>query len=360
VLLVALSFTFIIFFKSQRIVVKTSTMAAVMAFGIMTQGVLINYFGTGIISGVGKLLCILNLSLWFAFLFSFITTVRDRQFRMIHYNNPLNRFGIGTWVAGTSVCSILVIRHFPELSVFVKCITFLNLALWFTYIVISVFALKEIARSQMTKAVNGILLLTTVSTQSVVLLLNSVYKNEIPVFINISLLLIGIGFYLICIGVIATCQLRDFKNFEIEIDWKNTNCILHGAVSITGLACIFSSVGNEPFIRLLWIIAACIFIFVESVEIYRLYKRVKKFGISMGVFVYDVSQWSRVFTFGMFYAFTFRSLAEAGVLSQIQSLVIQTGVWVILFLITVEVILCFKTILENYSVSSSKVEEISG
>jgi ABC-type thiamin/hydroxymethylpyrimidine transport system permease subunit len=54
----------------------------------------------------------LDLALWLSFLFSFIMTIFKGEFKNIHYANPINRFGIGTWVAGTSICGIIVFKQF--------------------------------------------------------------------------------------------------------------------------------------------------------------------------------------------------------------------------------------------------------
>ncbi|QDP41179.1 hypothetical protein FN924_13875 [Radiobacillus deserti] len=326
-------------------------MAAVMAIGIITQGVVTNYFGSEYISGFGKLLSIFNISLWIAFLFSLILSIQSNQFRSIHYENPINRFGIGTWIAATSICSILIYRNFPGWISLVTYITIINSILWITYMVISIFALRDICRLKFTNKVHGILLLTTVSTQSLVLLLNTIYKGDMILYISISLVLTGIGFYFVCVAFILKRYLQNFKNINIEEEWKNTNCILHGAVSITGLACIFTNVVQESIITLIWVVSATIFLIVELVEIFRLIKRVKRFGLSKGIFIYDVTQWSRLFTFGMFYTFTFRSYFGTGLLSQIQSFVIQIGVWLILSLIIFEFILSIKGIVMNHKLS---------
>ncbi|KAB8133614.1 hypothetical protein F9U64_11945 [Gracilibacillus oryzae] len=349
-------FLLITIFTWRKIYIKTSTMAAVMAIGIITQGVLTNYFGSEDISFYGKLLSILNISLWLSFLFSLVLALRNKQFRNIHYENPINRFGIGTWIAGTSICSILICNNFPGWILFVKYLTVLNILLWMTYITISIIALRDIYRLKLTKDVHGILLLTTVSTQSLVLLLNTVFNMEMVYYINVFLILMGIILYLVCLMFIINRYSSNFENFNIEADWKNTNCILHGAVSITGLACIFSHAVHDSVITVVWVVSATAFLVVEVIEINRLFKRIKRYGIQKGIFVYDVTQWSRIFTFGMFYAFTFKSYTGTGWLSQTQSLVIHIGVWVILLLIIIELILSMRGILSSYQWSRMRVK----
>ncbi|MDQ0231161.1 hypothetical protein [Metabacillus malikii] len=336
-------------------------MAVVMAIGIIVHGVLSNYFGTENMQDYSKLLSIFNISLWVAFFVSLLLAFRDKQFKKIHYEQTINRFGMGTWVAGTSICSILICNNFPEWLLFVKFTTCLNVVLWLIYIYICIVSFIDIFKLKLRENVHGILLLTTVSTQSLVLLLNTVFKGEVPLIITITLITLGICFYFICASLIISRYVRGFSNIQLEIEWKNTNCILHGAVSITGLACILSNVTTQITITSIWIIAASVFFLVELVEIYRLIRRVKRFGVTSGIFVYDVTQWSRIFTFAMFYAFTFKGFStKEGFLSHAQSIIIDAGIWVILLLLLVEFILGIKATITNYRINHTKVSGITG
>lgn len=182
------------FFTLKKIYIRTSTMAIVMALGIVTQGVLFNYFGIQFFQHIfGKILCIINLTLWFGFILSFFIASLDGKFKDIHYSNVINRFGIGTWVAGTSINGILFYKQFSHWGFISVIIAFINIVLWIIYIGISVKTFIEISRTKSFQNVHGILLLTTVSTQSVVLLLNTVIKN-FPDILNISLLITGFCF----------------------------------------------------------------------------------------------------------------------------------------------------------------------
>ncbi|MCM3115445.1 hypothetical protein M3610_09110 [Neobacillus sp. MER 74] len=350
----------ILFFTFKKLYIRTSTMAMVMAIGIVTQGVLLNYFGIQFFQHIiGKILSIINLSLWFAFILSLIIASLDGKFKDIHYANRINRFGIGTWVAGTSICGILFYKQFIELGFISVILAFINIFLWMIYIGISVKTFIEISRTKSYSNVHGILLLTTVSTQSIVLLLNTVFK-ECPDFINLPLLIIGFSFYLVCVFFILY---RYIKNpWSIEKDWNNTNCILHGALSISGIACLVTGIVSIETIRWIWRAALLIFIMVESIEIYRLFKRFKHYGFKKAIFIYDVTQWSRVFTFAMFYTFT--SLIHTHLL--IGSIVIDTilneGVWIVILLLMLELMLYVSDLIKankQLSRQISKENEVS-
>jgi hypothetical protein len=337
----------IYFIFSKKIYIHTSTMAVVMALGIITQGVLLNFFGTRFFFGrVGEFLCIIILSLWGSFSFSFLLSYFNKRFHTIHYSHPVNRFGIGTWVAGTSICGILIYKEFNEWAFVSQILLCVNILLWMIYIGGSLRAFYELNQNRLTKNVHGILLLTTVSTQSIVLLISTVDQN-VPSTVDVFLITLGSCFYIVGTFLIIKRYVTS-ESWTIKTDWNNTNCILHGALSITGLACVVSHVLSKQSVVLIWIIAAIVFLIIESIEVYRLYNRLKHYGMKKGILIYDVSQWSRIFTFGMFYTITFQSAPNQFLLSLTRKVIITIGIWPIIILGIFELFLCVKYYIKTY------------
>lgn len=136
------------------------------------------------------------------------------------------------------------------------------------------------------------------------------------------------------------------KGWSITDDWQNTNCILHGAMSITGLAIVVSGAVNNNIILFIWLWILLWFIIVENIEILSAVKRVKKYGFVKGIAIYDVTQWSRIFTFGMLYTFTMKfnltlpTLSNAFFLS-LQYLILKSGTWVMVIILIIEGTLFF-------------------
>ncbi|WP_160723705.1 hypothetical protein [Bacillus sp. USDA818B3_A] len=327
-------------------------MAIVMAIGIFTQGVLLNYFGADLFQhSLGKTLSIMNLSIWFAFILSFFIALFDGKFKDIHYSNPINRFGMGTWVAGTSICGILFFKQFSKWGYISEIIALTNIVLWVIYIAISLKTLVEIYRTKSYRNVHGILLLTTVSTQSNVLLFNTVFKG-FPTILNLSLLSIGFCLYIICFFFIIKRYIK--SSWSIEEDWNNTNCILHGALSISGIACLVAGIINMDSIRYIWRAAFLIFLIVESIEMYRFFRRIKHYGFKNGIFIYDVTQWSRIFTFAMFYTFTSLFHTHLFIGSFVIDPILNMGVWIIILLLIIELMLGLRFMIETYKKSSTE------
>src|SRR5699024_12864366 len=57
---------------------------------------------------------------------------------------------------------------------------------------------------------------------------------------------------------------------------------------------------------IVWGVSVIFFLFIEGMECVRAWKRYKRYHLSHGLFSYHVTQWSRNFTFGMFFAFTYK------------------------------------------------------
>ena len=125
-------------------------------------------------------------------------------------------------------------------------------------------------------------------------------------------------------------------------DWTNTNCIIHGGLSITGLAIVSAEMFQEEILLYYWMLVLVVFCLVEGLEVVRAIKRVQKKGWREGIFSYNVSQWSRNFTFGMFYAFTM-ALHEnpyyKNKLYDFHEIFLSLWAWLVLIALVIEIVL---------------------
>jgi hypothetical protein len=137
-------------FLYKNIYIKTATMAVVMALGILTNGVLSSFFGSSF-KTAGKILVIIDLFLWISFFISIVMTLFTKKFIEIHCKQPLNRFGIGTWIAGTSICGILLVEQLTKWAFLSKTISFFCFGLWSFYIGLCLATFYEIYKSNLSK-----------------------------------------------------------------------------------------------------------------------------------------------------------------------------------------------------------------
>ncbi|WP_085992609.1 hypothetical protein [Oceanobacillus senegalensis] len=251
---------------------------------------------------VGVYLAFLLLLAWI-FIYSRLSIqFVHRDFLIPFLKHPVNSFAIGTWIAGVSVLCNVFLKYFPEILPVTQAMGILNTFLFLFFLVNCFYNFKQLFFDHQNFPAHGVVLLSAVGTQSIIVLLNNVFF-ELPKIISSSIIMLGVFFYILGMVLIINRYIRQ-NGWTLVDDWTNTNCIIHGALSITGLAIVSSNTFTTLFAIILWIIIFILIVIVEVLEIIRAIKRIKVYGWKEGVFKYNVTQWSRNFTFGMFYAFT--------------------------------------------------------
>ncbi|MFJ7972882.1 hypothetical protein [Psychrobacillus sp. NPDC096389] len=315
--------------------IDASAGSIIMAFAIFLLGAIyqfpfLNYHFALTLSGLLVLA-------WLFMFFAFFRSLLKRDYRNNLVNLPIKSFGVGTWIAATSVICDLIIQRAPALLPLVKILVCANLVFWIIFIIFCIHQLKSIIVNKEIANTHGVILLSTVSTQSIVGLLVTTFGTSFTPDLIIAFITLGILLYLFSITLIIirfTTKWRDIH------EWKNTDCIIHGAVSITGLAMVQS--GNFTFnsIILVWYMVFVLFLVVEIADITRGIARIHKYGWRKGLFTYHITQWARNFTFGMFYFFTFNMVHTFS--NSIRPLEFHNHVlhllgWIVLLLLIVEV-----------------------
>lgn len=114
-------------------------------------------------------------------------------------------------------------------------------------------------------------------------------------------------------------------------------------MSITGLAAVVTGTLPRWLVIATWRWAAGLFLAIEGIEIMRLVLRVQRKGWRRGAFVYNVAQWTRNFTYGMFYAFSLALQIDlhtakmtAGGLDRLLGWITAYGQYLVLLLLLVE------------------------
>ncbi|HET8700166.1 MAG TPA: hypothetical protein VFL97_00660 [Nitrococcus sp.] len=273
----------------------------------------------------------------------------------VHTESPIGRFGIGTWVAATAVLARMEMIGVEDWSMSVEAMLGLfALLLWIWYVRLVLDGFEAMRASYERLQASGVILLSTVSTQSLALIASDLAYNP-PIFqwldpgtsrmlfagLATGLIIVGTVFYIISFSLILQRYWRQ-KGWTLVQHWDNTNCIFHGAMSITGLAAVLS--GTVPFVvcLLIWLYVLIMFVLVELIEVARAYLRVKSLGWQKGLFTYHVSQWARNFTFGMFYAFTWAFIQHfetylAPQLADIFQWILEYGQYFVLLFLLIEI-----------------------
>lgn len=269
--------------------------ALIMGLGIISLGPLYNMHLVNEVSIVPFLLG----GLWLQISVHYV--VGARNVFSLSETDPNQIFLIGTWVAATSVLGVNILFYYPEVIWISRVAATAAFIIWVYYIILAVNQMVSFRwKGDKVRVLHGGILLTTVSTQSVVIICD--WAWALPILIEAIVLYVGVIFYLVSVSLLLI-RYGKFK-WRMTDDWKNTNCIIHGALSITGVAWFNLTGTVSPVLIAYWWVVFLLFVLVEFVEVYRAFKRVKHFGVHRGLWVYHPSQWARIFTFGMFYYLT--------------------------------------------------------
>lgn len=331
------------FFLFHRKPAPTAAGAIVMAIGIFEYDAFNNFF---LFNTAGKkYIAFLLAIIWLFIISSYAKSLFNHSLRKMHFQNEIKSFAIGTWVAGTSVCSTIIYNQFSELQVVSKIIMIANGLFWAYFIYICIRNFKKLMKKDFFINAHGIILLSTVSTQSLVVGFTNIFRDNYYIhMINECLFFLGVGFYILSLMIIINRYFTSYKTLDIKVDWYNTNCVIHGAMSITGLAGVISHTIPANVTILMWYWVLAWFILIEFIEIYRACVRLNQMGLINGLLKYDVSQWTRNFTFGMLFAFTLKlptnEMPQFFII--IHQFILHYGVVVVLVLLLCEMILFLK------------------
>lgn len=306
---------------------------------------------------VGKYLAFLLLIIWIVIYTSLTVQFFHRSFFLPFIQHPIKSFAMGTWIAGVSVLCNVFLKYFPGMVLITQAMAILNTILWLFFLVTCLNNFKQLIWDQQNYPVHGILMISTVGTQSIIVLLNNVFF-KLPHLFSEMMIILGLLFYMISM-ILMVRRYMKVKGLTLIDDWENTNCIIHGALSITGLAVVSSNTFSASFVSFLWVMILSFIMIVEAVEVIRAILRIKSYGWNEGVLRYHVSQWSRNFTFGMFYTFTLflhnnSAYPISEQLYRFQQAFLSVWGWIVLLALLGQIIVYMKSRLEKTVVNREK------
>ena len=328
--------------------IEPASGAIIMANGIFLMGAVEAFPLLDIL--LGKYLAFILLIVWMVIYIKLSIQFFRRDFLIPYLRHPVDSFTIGTWIAGVSVLCNVLLRYFPEILIMTQAIALLNTVLWLFFLVNCFHNFKRLIGKELEYGVHGVVLLSTVGTQSIIILLNNAFF-QFPSYFIIGIIVLGLLFYILgIIQMIKGYLIR--QNWTLADNWANTNCIIHGALSITGLAIVTTGMFTSLSISIFWLVVFLLVILIESTEVVRAISRIRLYGWNEGIFHYHITQWSRNFTFGMFYAFTIvfhnhMAYSIPNSLYTFQVGVLSIWAWVVLVALIIQIILYVKASIEK-------------
>jgi hypothetical protein len=162
-----------------------------------------------------------------------------------HSGDPVQSFAIGTWVAGTAVVAELVLTGLPQWRSAAAALALIAVLLWLWYLALVARGLWALVVGRAGGGVNGAILLSTVGTQSIVILGPLLGPRQVPRAAWAVLIILGYLLYVTGLVLIVRHYLRE-RSLRLADGWDNTNCIGHGAMAISGLAALVSGTIPVP------------------------------------------------------------------------------------------------------------------
>lgn len=314
----------------------TSAAVVVMAIGLFALSVL--PFFPPEIAILRPYFTLELLIIWFFIAESYIQCYLHQHF-YIHTRNILNHFNIGTWIISTVYLSLLWFKSFSGLDEVGIFLALIAVCVWIEYMHIMINDLHVVVRNPIGMKLTGSIFLLTVSIQSIAILLNSVLDTSFPLPIFIILIILGFFYYAVCFILLLKNYFQAHFHHVI-VDWPHSNSLLHGALSITGLACLKTGDVSPAVIVSTWIAAAILFVLVEGIALLSMLFNIVKEGAKAALWKYDLSQWVRSYAYGLFFAFSIAiERMQFPLLKPVTFFIIQYGKYVIAGLLLVEVVL---------------------
>lgn len=333
-------------FLRRKLSIEPAAPAIIMAFGIFFIGAF-EYFT--FLNRKDDFFVLLYSVITFIVLFMMILTYSEANKMKELMKQPIRSFALGTWVAALSVFCIVIKMYTETFLPWLQFLTVVNMMFLSCFLFIYVRSFIYLCTTHKTIKVDGIVLLSTVSIQSGVLMIYHMFGSFVlPIFPW----MIGLGMGCYMVGFVLIIRSYAKINWTLADDWANTNCIIHGALSITGLAIVMTDAFSFRITFFVWGVTVVFFLFIEGLECARVWKRYKRYRLRHGLFNYHVTQWSRNFTFGMFFAFTY-SMYEKGFFHSYDAVEIFIAGFLKLWAVVVLCLLIIQTLLFLYGKSAT-------
>src|SRR5690625_3681710 len=145
---------------------------------------------------LGKYLAFILLIAWIFIYKSLSIQFFHRDFLIPFIKHPVKSFTMGTWIAGVSVLCNVFLKYFPGMIMVTQAIAALNTLLWLFFLVNCFYNFKQLLFDHKDYPVHGILLISTVGTQSIIILLNNVFF-QLPILFSDIIIMLGLLFYIV-------------------------------------------------------------------------------------------------------------------------------------------------------------------
>lgn len=213
-----------------------------------------------------------------------------------------DRLSLGIWVVGTAIVGLLVDKVEPLLHGSILFMALVVLILGAAYFIFIGKWLITYLSTGAKSYVNSIVLCATITIQMCVWFEIELFQHPLPVWLYQSVIMLGLLFYAVSYVGLMKYFLFVRRKYRF-ICFLPRSTLIYSSTAVTGLVVVLSHAFSDLFLSIIWYWTVIMFFAVESIELNRFMLAIKKKGFSSVMMRYESSQWIRIFSFAMFYAF---------------------------------------------------------
>lgn len=238
------------------------------------------------------------LVVWIYILFMYASaTLLDGQ----AYDVRHNLFDLGYWVSGTSLMVVLLDEAEQSLHGIIVFLGLVSIASYVCYSLLLSLWLFKLHNKRFHIHANGMLFLFSISTLSILLLLQEV-TTKLPVYVTHFFIFFGVMTYIVALMLVIYHRLCAHRQ-HLMVAWSNASVLDYGALGLLGVCLIQSSLYPLWMIVGLWWCTIIMMVLTEVTILWNTILHMRHRGFFHAIEQRSYMFWLRIFSLSLFYNF---------------------------------------------------------
>jgi len=244
------------------------------------------------------------------------------------------RFGLSAWITGTSLACIMAGKTNPLLHGAILLLMLFAILLWVKYLLMLIYGLTAYVRNHFDEYVSSLALLGPAATVSVAWMFYFVFQEKLPIIIYEAFIVLTCLMYVFVLIML----LNNFYKRKLPIlfsGWSSENTLIFGVASLIGIVSMVTQAAPDSFIKMVWVGSITVGIISTVLDISNVILR-------NNIWVYDVKQWLRTFSYTALYLFSWYCYYQHYFDNAVIRLIVEYGLGVVTLLLLVQIVYaCF-------------------
>ncbi len=213
-----------------------------------------------------------------------------------------DRFGLSAWIISTALVAIMIGRIAPLQHGAILLFVIFALILWLKYAVMVCRAILTHFRTMFSDYVSASLFMGAAATASIAWMLFIVFQERVPSFIYQTIIVLACLLYVMVFTMWLSHYFRG-KTQRLLAIWGAENSLIFGASAMIGMVSLTLQ-APEWLVDVLWFWSLAWGVALTAIDIGHAGVLVAMRGMRKKLLTYDVKHWLRIFSYCMFYVFT--------------------------------------------------------